>query len=290
MIRFFNNILVFVLLFGLLSLGLVFSYQNRLKDSILSKVKPSTHVVILGDSHFQNGIIDTFFNNYAINLSVSGETYFSAYQKLQFLYNQNKSFDKILVSLGPHNLDSKIDSLWVKSEENFVSSFGVYGLFFNLNHLFAYFKILGFGQYTAMSCFVEVVSQAIYSIERKILLNEFVYLGGFVPNTTVTAFKKINQEDTRVESIQISSIQSEYLGKIVKLAKMHGDTVYLINAPLFYGTKLSDDMRSLSNKNVVYLDFGDFFIRRNDLFADYVHLNPKGAELFTKRLKNDLNL
>lgn len=290
MIRYLKRIFGFVLLFTALCIALLFYYKNMLNKHMLTHNNSTNRVVILGDSHFQNGIVDSAFAKEPVNLSLSGETYFNAYQKLQYLYIHGYTFDKILISLGPHNLDSKIDSLWVKNQENFISTFGDFGVIFNLKQVIDYFEITDFGLYTALGCFVESVAQSVYTIERQILLGKFVYIGGFVPNTKVFADTKSGDIRVNDVDIQISDVQRSYLNQIVLLAKTYGDTVFLINAPLYSGARLPSKIPFFSSSNVRIFDYGDLYLHRADLFADRVHLNPMGASLFSRKLKDDLDL
>lgn len=265
-------------------------YDYEIKRFFNSKSTEQGSILILGDSHFQNGIIDTLFEEKAINLSRSGETYFSAFQKLKYLYSSGKTFNKICVSLGPHNLDSKIDTLWVYNEENVIASVKVFYPIFNTKDVFEYLKLAGIQGYPILSCFVEAISQSFYSIERQLFLRMPVYLGGYVPNSKTLDPIQKSEEDNTITIRTLSKIQSQYLSELIRLAKANSDTVYLINTPLFNGTKLGTEERAFADKNVVICDYGDLFIGQSSHFADYVHLNPRGANIFTQKLKVDLGL
>ncbi|MDZ7743373.1 MAG: hypothetical protein U5Q03_16950 [Bacteroidota bacterium] len=93
-----------------------------------------------------------------------------------------------------------------------------------------------------------------------------------------------------------------YFNKILELCHEHGIKVILIRVPVtkayweYVSSKipvdsLYDKIEGIYNRypNVKkVLDYHDVFFLRPELFFDADHLNPEGAELFTKRLKEDL--
>ena len=84
----------------------------------------------------------------------------------------------------------------------------------------------------------------------------------------------------------VSEIQTYYLQKIIDICNENGIKIVMVNAPLFNGNSL-ENLPILSGSFQI-LDYGDLFIHNNKLFADYVHLNHQGAEIFSDTLVNKL--
>ncbi len=108
------------------------------------------------------------------------------------------------------------------------------------------------------------------------------------------------------DNLNISNIQEknvEYLKKISELCKTNNCELILVNTPTpafsVLGTKnyfeFNNEMAKISKElNIEYYNYNlikpDIFKIQGDYFSDHVHLNGKGAEVFSKSLATFLKL
>lgn len=100
--------------------------------------------------------------------------------------------------------------------------------------------------------------------------------------------------ETREFSIHSSPRTLEYFDKFLKLAVSSGCKVVVVNTPRCWYNSAHDHPSKIkeliSHNQVLFLDYENdtSFLYHNDIFYDGVHLNHKGAEVFTSRFISDL--
>ncbi len=259
-------------------------YQTEHKFTIHQKID----YLILGDSHVQNGFDAEKHLPNSINLSNSAEAYFYCYCKLKALIDKEIKIENVILSYGPHNLTTTIDTIWVLDNENFLSKSRGYYPFMRFNDVSEFITKAKFSKFIAIKLIPEVFYQSIYSLERQLLIKKLPYLGGFEPNLNqLSIIASDTTNNGPIAASNISDIQVFYLEKIVDLCKSQKIKLFLLNTPLFYGTNVTQP--KLKDKDFVILDYGNRFKGQIEYFADKVHLNAKGADVFSTMLANDLN-
>lgn len=282
LIRFF----IFLLIFSFISSIFAYFYNVQSKKNIIGN-QESISNLILGDSHAQGGLNNRLFPKKCVNWANSGENYFYSYSKLNYLICNNVKIENVFLTYGPHNLDKKIDTLWVFNKDNFLGQYRVYSPFISFSNLIEFIRCTPFSPFIYFELIPEVLFQSYYSIERQLLVEKFVYSGGFEPlfthlNDTIT---------TKYESTNLkksSETQTLYLDKIIQLCEQNKINLYLLNLPLYNGEHVNKPITI--NNNYILLDYGAQYRGQNKLFADFVHLNAKGADEFTKLLIQDLKM
>jgi len=102
------------------------------------------------------------------------------------------------------------------------------------------------------------------------------------------------ESETRKYSIPSSPRTLDYFDKFLKLAVSSGCKVVVVGTPkCWYNSsngQPSNIKELISHNHVLYLDYENdtTFLYNNDIYYDGVHLNHKGAEVFTRRFISDL--
>jgi hypothetical protein len=279
----FFSIILFILAFSLI-------ISNKITKGIIEK-NMEISLLVLGDSHSQNGINFENKLDSTLNLSNSAESYYFSEQKLQYFITNNIRLKKVLLAVGPHSFTKSIDSLWLFDKLNFIEKSRTYWSLMDIKSMPEFINKVNFSFFTFFELVPELFYQSFYTIERSLVLNKPPFIGGFTENTNsikIVKKDKISHTEVSNKDSSLSEIQLFYLNKIIRECNENKIELILVNTPLFEGGKIE----YLSKLNGTYeiIDYGDLFKRNSSLFADYVHLNGKGAEIFSdtlaKRLKS----
>jgi hypothetical protein len=284
---FLKNITLISLISILIFVSAISWSYYQITRSVLDNCPEEIDFLILGDSHAQNGIDPNLLNGKSYNFASSGETYFFCLQKLNFLLANNKKVNHLILTLAPHNIDKKIDSLWVINENNFISKTSNYFPIINFKEFLLFSHSLN-PNYTLYSSIASnIASESIYQIERATILKKPPFLGGYTPNE-----KKLEPSSEKPISvageIEYSEIQINYLNQIIEICSNNNIPLTLINIPTFHSHELNKEVFSKLKNPYSYLNMGPIFNNFPDYFADSNHLNPTGADLFTKALNDSI--
>jgi|GEM_PF-841507 len=116
---------------------------------------------------------------------------------------------------------------------------------------------------------------------RNILLSSlnkkptFLERNGFKPIPTATAY---NESFT----YELNPIQNQHIKEILDMAKQREVDVFFFTAPMYQCKGNHEVFKSLLNN---YQDFSEL-VREKSYFVDAIHLNEKGAKLFTEVFSN----
>jgi hypothetical protein len=246
--------------------------------------------LVLGDSHTQNGLdIEPYFTN-SLNLSASAESYYFCYNKLKYFTDRDIPIKILILGYGAHSLSKTLDSIWLMSEVNFIDKFTYYSPILDYNTIPSYFKMVNWGNFTYFKLLPALVYQPFYVLERRLLLHKLPFIGGFNSNNNqLKNDKNFNTQNKKSQFI-LSQIQLYYLGEIIELCKSNEIKLILLNVPVYSGNLASTP--PIKNSSINILDYGDLWKGNEIYFADYVHLNKKGAKelstIVAKELKTQL--
>lgn len=128
-------------------------------------------------------------------------------------------------------------------------------------------------------------------------------------NKSFNGYIPINKNMTKTDLLKnnmISNTQSicdtnllNALNEFILCCKYHNIELFIINSPVFgcnvdVGSTMvvGQVIKVIKKKNVKYLDFSkdSFFCNRPELFADRMHLNDKGARIFSRLIIYKLEL
>ncbi len=286
MILYFKN---FFLFFGIVLLLCIISLvvSNKIVENSIAGNREIS-VLVLGDSHAQGGIdLDAKIEN-SINLSASAESYYFSYNKLKYFGEKNRKVKQLVLALGPHNLSKSIDSIWLFDKFTFLDKTRSYWPLINKSSIPQFIDKCNFSKFTYAELVPEIFYESFYTLERMLLNRKAPFIGGYTPNNKtieIQASDNLNSK-SKNETYMVSKIQTYYLQQIIDICNENDIKLVLVNAPLFNGNRL-ENLPKLSGSYQI-LDFGDLFIHNKKLFADYVHLNHQGAEIFSDTLVNRL--
>ncbi len=284
-----------------------FVLQN-IKDNFKNKnspvINPRSEILIVGDSHFANGIDPEVLGN-ATNFSGYGESYIHNFYKLKYVIERKNSIKTVILPIDLYSLNGK-------RKKNFIVN-GYWGKYIDFIELG---KIIG--------------KSIEFFIYKHFDLDFFDYRGEYI-----TIFKSIfkNSRNKKVGYINnFKGIKNQYfhknrdrkgekrarrhflgsnwldhqllffLKKIIILCKEKKINLVLIKSPLTsnyykYATMMVPEKEYYKITNNMIAEFGNpklidyhdiFFGKEAWKFYDSEHLNKKGAEIFTNILKNDL--
>jgi hypothetical protein len=244
--------------------------------------------LILGDSHAQNGIIPEKISDKTINLAASGENYFFCLQKLKFLLANDRKIKNLILTLGPHNVNSNIDSLWVTNKDNFIVKASNYWGILDITDLLDCTKQINFGYLPFGTLAGELASESFYTIEKTAILKKAPTIGGYYPN--IKSFNPNSRPtNTNSQLVNYSNFQLNYLNQIIETCSINHINIVLLNLPTFKGEEINDDLFLKLKNPYSYLNMGSIFNVAPDYFADSNHLNPIGAAKFTELLSDTLS-
>jgi hypothetical protein len=253
-------------------------------DSLKNSMNIS--VLVLGDSHTQNGLnIETRIPK-SLNLSASAESYYFCYNKLKFFVDNGQLINKVILGFGAHSLSKSLDTVWLMSEDNFIEKFRTYSPFLDFKTMPFFFNQVNWGPFTYFKLLPALVYQPFYALERKLLLNKLPYIGGYDPNNKQLKIDSNQNSLVNKQEESISEIQVYYLKKITDLCVSKNIELILLNMPVYSGEKINHLL--LEDSSIKIFDYGDLWKGNEYYFADYVHLNEKGANKFSEVLAEDL--
>jgi hypothetical protein len=257
------------------------------------KLPNNEEAVVLGHSHPECAFNDSLIPN-LINLSLSAETYFYTYIKLKKLIESNDQLKTVFIEFGTNNVQKTMDT-WTWGDK-YIS--------YNLPK---YFSIIDRPEMKLLSGknLKPVLSTPPQSYAREIGFNYYNLIlqdnsvisnkrryGGYLHLTQMKTDTLIKLRQSRSQRnnnrvLQVSETNMRYLKKILTLCEDNGIKVFLVRSPV-HSMYTKPEAEELFNEvlvnqfpNAVLLDFKEFPLANNQ-FADFGHLNYKGAEIFSR--------
>lgn len=256
-------------------------------------------VLILGDSSSQVDVNPSLIDG-SFNFASNGETYVQNYYKLRYLIEKRGIVPEVIVL--PFNLysfssyrASRIQDVWywhrIVNYSEFEGQFGKANFFDN--SLKARFPLAGSGETMIALIFEgsQEIRQGHYSMEKSF---------SDAPDKEKIGLQRVEYHFKDAEIIHPGL--SYYFKKIITIAEKNNMTVILVRYPLtdVYQSKAA---RYIPNQNEFYDDVSyqyakedhvhvlDYHLWNYDdhsLFADSMHLNTKGSQIFSKQFAKDI--
>lgn len=250
------------------------------------KLREDIKYLIVGHSHPECAFNDSLITGFQ-NIAQSGEPYFYAYFKAKELLKENSTVEAVFIEFTNNNITSKMDD-WAYDDMFLEAQYSIYSPFMKM-------KDRLFLASNNTSGFINVLFlSSKTNVERAIKRNFYYSLGGFryldrdktdslvhLPLPTEKALKESRQ------NLKFSSRSIEDLKDIIALCENKGKKVYLIRSPLHDRYEEYDfeakyqNIRKEHFSAIEYLDFSKFRLENSE-FADFEHLNFKGAKIFSE--------
>ena len=274
-------------LFILFTLLYYYSYKQYV-SSDLKKIS-EYECIIMGDSQLQR-LQSELFKYKTFNFASSGEHYYFTYQKIKKIVGfKDQKIKKIILGVSLSSFGPAYNRLFDLNFSEGQNSLERYFYFINLNDN-EFFKPK------------DIFKKNIF---RNILKGIYIkpdWGGLFVSNSenpdslTVNKVFNIHYGIKKNERV-VSEEQIKYLINIEQLCNENNIDLYLVSGPIHPMYKKNVDSiyydvltsTVLSLKNTKYINYLNEKTKPN-LISDPVHLNSKGADIYTKMISDSLNI
>jgi hypothetical protein len=246
-------------------------------------------VLMLGSSQIECAINDNILDE-AFNLCESGDSYFASYLKLQKLHNDNDHIETVY--LGYHSMslaentdkwynidyDDKFETLWWYNSSELLN---------------LYSNVAIFRKLLSVSTFIAALRYVYFGSISEYNIGGYLYL---VRNKLEEDLSRRCNEKNRpklladTQGYKFSDNQIIYLQKIISYCEQNSLDLILFDTPQ-YGEGVSSfsfykKYYDQHLSNIQWLDYSRFKLDKS-CYGDVIHLNNKGAELFSKYLNTN---
>jgi hypothetical protein len=280
--KFLSGIGAFFLFFGFI-IGLSYFFNILIiKFSDLFRMDPSTHILILGDSHTKYAIDDSQLQH-AINFSNDADSYYYSYLKLKAIKRKNRQIDTLLLAFSPHNLERSTENKWLLNSAYIKSRFRFYHNLMSVDDLRDLIEL------RAKDVMLNVPSIITYPIH--VLRKGDKLYGGYShldhDNLQAEIKRKSNtpKSDSTYENAEL---EMKFLNKMIAFCDLEGIKLILLDTPIYFSEETHESFSNLfraNYSNVQFLDMCNFKMQ-SDCFGDLTHLNAKGAQLFSSYMNS----
>lgn len=286
--KFIKHSMLFLLIFSTLIFLLIEGTEYVVYNNADFRLKTNPSYIVLGHSHPTYAFNDSLIKDF-VNISQPGESYFNTYFKTKQIIESNPTVEVVFIEFSNNQIHEIMnDWTWVKEYMRF--GFSRYSPFMDYSHkaLLAKHNVIGF---------LNSIAWAIQTNTQRIMTNDFEYIkdiGGHeyldrslpdsLMNSTAVA-------DSISDPLKVSHVNLIYLEKIVNYVKERGKQVILIRSPVhkkypYYSNEnLYQEIKNRKFSHIEYLDFTKFPLEQAE-FADFGHLNHKGAAKFSSWFSN----
>lgn len=252
-----------------------------IKQKASFKLNENINKVVFGHSHPECAYNDSLIANFK-NLASSGESYFYTYQKIKKVIPDNPEIKSVFIEFTNNQIGEKMDD-WIWGFEKMSNFLPIYYPFIEQKD----YLLLHSNNSTDFLTSVSISSKKNFVRLLSLDYNYVKDLGGFMHLDEHITKRVLMDTKKEINYKSISKENLKYLRKIIDYCKSNNLNVFLIRSPQH------PDYHFLNNENLFqeilrnnfsdmeFLDFQNFFIE-NEYFADYGHLNYKGAEVFSK--------
>ncbi|GAA5219828.1 hypothetical protein [Membranihabitans marinus] len=246
------------------------------------KLDKEKEYLIMGHSHpeqaFDDGIILK-----CKNLAKSAENYFFTYQKIKEI-SGNHHIKAIFIEYSNNVLTSGVDQ-WLSNFDRVNKASQVHSPFMSLEDIIYLYRRFPkeFIQLVSTSTRVNLIDLI---LQRNSFKSNY---GGFTPNTVSNIDSLLTEQKQGVQRKEEELLDPNesilYLIKILDYCSEIGIKTFLIRSPqhLKFSRSNEEQLRGILKnelKNVAFLDF-DRFPLLDEEYADFGHLNQKGAVVFS---------
>lgn len=277
--KFLIRIISFTMLVTLITLLIIEISYGVIKNKADFKLKTNVKYLMLGHSHAQCTYDDLFITNFK-NVASSGEAYFYTYPKIENIMAQNPNLKVIFIEFTNNQVTKKMDE-WIWDDQNLSYNYSSYAPFLKQadHELLLKNNKIGYLHSLSLTFRKQLV---------RVLTGNYNYIsGGYLyldRNMDDSASRKDANNLKEIDSLSRYSII--YLKKIVALCLKNKKKIYLVRSPQhkdYLGRRNEETFNKIRIENFPQIEFLDFnyFPLQNSEFADYGHLNYRGAKKFS---------
>lgn len=251
------------------------------------RLNAGTDSVILGDSHTAWAINDAGITGLQ-NISLNAEGYKYTYPKLQQVLRTEPGIKRVYLSFGYHNLSGYFDEYITGSTFRFFAE-----RYISVLSLADLAELVKNDPWHASDLFKRIVKEGLSSG----LKAQCPLYGRFPEERRTEVFDFASMEKRIAEQYYFdgqvyreSSLNLEYLEKIVALTQEHDVELVLLNTPLHeeYRKRVPQEFRTryeqfIARHQLRSFDFGDLKLSDAEFLPDGDHTNYRGALLTSER-------
>lgn len=256
------------------------------------KLPESKKYIILGNSHPEHAFNDSIINSLQ-NLGKSGQSYYYNYLISKRIIPKNKeNLKTVFIEFGTKNIDQSMDQ-WTWGDSRINQYFPRY---FSLMSKTDFNLLWDHNSQSILNCtpksFIKEIGYTYFSAimsEKKFISN--TRFGGYqftrrqkADSLAKVGFNVLKREETK--KVEVSRTNLNYLKDIITLCEQNKVEVVLLRTPVHknYATQGEEDkFQEILKKEFSDIPFIDLahFPLPNEHYADYGHLNYKGAIKFS---------
>lgn len=288
--KFLKNTGLFIAVTASLLFLIVFVPNYIVDKKSRFSIQHNNKIVLFGHSHPECAFNDSLIPNFK-NLSHSAEPYFYTYQKVKKIISQNPQIETVLIEFSNNQINEKMND-WTWGYKYMSSMFPQYSSFMDKSDIDLLIKN---NPKDFMNC------MSISTRKNLVRLLTWNYnfsdaIGGYlrVESHQSNASSGVLTSETAVNNANLSTVNIDYLEKIIAYCHACHKKVYLVRSPQhknYEYLKNEKDFMRIKKERFADIDFLDFnnFPLNDDDFLDYGHLNYKGAAKFSKWFNKMLN-
>lgn len=262
-------------------------------DSNKFSIDSNKEILILGDSNSKYAVNDSIFNK-TFNFSGPADSYYYSYLKLSKVIETNTQINTVLLSFSPHNI---IDNGWLFNEDDMITRFPKYYPLMDFSDFSFLLKKRSLVLFASINRVFRNIPRTVLSkIDGSRIMSNYGGHEFVTGNNLKLALSKLNKgEDiphfNLPNAFNISLQEMFYLKKIATLCKDSNLKLILMNPPKrkelimherYFVTEFNDFYDRELN-SIPFLDFSNFVLP-DECYDDLVHLNYKGAKIFSTLL------
>lgn len=301
--KLFIQRLIKFILFSITLVLLFWVFSFIILRNVSFKIPDNKTIVVIGDSHPECAINDRILDN-TFNFSKSGTSSFYSYVKIRKILDVNPHIEKVVVGFNYADI-TESKNRWLTGSQYLKSKLPRYFFLMNISEFAMILKKSPIGTLKSLFSATIFLLEDILSKNKDIVKN--TNWGGYLYHTkdgleeNLKELEKNKKEEIKLDKNKMedvdllfsNSIQLKYLKKIYELSIAYEKEVILINTPVY--------IEAINEKKYLesYSTFANEFLPKAKLinhaslaipvtgYADTNHLNYKGAEFYSKYLKEN---
>lgn len=269
-----------VLITVLISLFLSYRYLANFKLND----KNSDSILIVGHSHPECAYNDSLIMN-TVNFAESGESYFYTYVKVKKLIEQNPEIQTVLIEFTNNQIDYGMNE-WIWNDENVNYRFPKYGAFMDAE---SYLLLLNHNPETLINSSKVLMKNSLKNIFTGFKFQDgiggFLYLDKNLADSVSTK-SPVKAKKAKKSGNEVSKYNIKYLRETIDYLRYEKKDVFLVRSPQhksykgYRNEKQFQEILQAQFSDLEFLDFSNFPLPDSE-FADYEHLNYKGAKKYS---------
>lgn len=262
-------------------------------------VDNNKNIIIIGASRSRNAIVGDKLLKGSVNLSDAGDPLLFSLIKLKTIKKNNQNIDTVLLSIDNRTLNTNLANHFYrpKSIEHKLPNYQ------NLLTLDDWKMLFKINKYSTIKSVFYTPKYSLKLIKEIIINSNHNYqqlnIGGFYKEKKIINPKIIKDfiYNDSLNNYTLSKIEINNLNRIALFCESNKIELIFFNPPLHpaiyesikyqKGKIIFDEYLSTNYPTHTYLDFSNQFLP-DSCYADLIHLNEKGAELFTKKINRTL--